>query len=224
MLMGVVFCLPFGVTAAELNATVSAPVPAPVAPPAQVSVAATVNDTARLPYAMAEVIKLARAQVSDDVILSFVQNSRSTLSLSSDDIVRLRNEGVSDRVINAMLDKNARVVVGAPVNTGPAPVYADNSNPNPVDNQAPEQPVEAPLTPSGSSTYVIPYPPATAAYYGYYSPYYYPYYGGPYYYGGPIVSFGFGFGGHGFRGGHGGFHGGGFHGGSHGGGFHGGHR
>ncbi len=215
-LMGLLCTLPLGLTAAELNATISAPLP--TSSP-QVAVGANVNTTVRLPYAMAEVVKLTRAQVSEDVILSYVQNSSSTYALNSDDIVRLRNEGVSDRVVNAILDKNNRTIQAFPANNPPAPVYADNSD---SVSGPPQQPVEAPLTPSVSSTYVIPYPAVRSAYYGYYAPSYYaPYYPGYYgFYGAPALSFRFGFGGvyGGFRGGHGGFHGG--HG---GGGFHGGH-
>jgi hypothetical protein len=200
--MGVVLAVPLGSNAAEVNATVTAPVPA--VPPAQVSVSATAPAPARLPYAANEVVKLTRAQVSEDVIVSYVNNSTFTSSLSSDDIVRLRNEGVSDRVISAMMDKQTKMIERLPNPApAPAPVYAE------TENSAPpvQQPAVAPLTPS-SSTYVIPYPAATAAYYGYYSPYYGSYYSpyyynAPYYgyYGGPTFSFRFGFGGH-----HGGHH------------------
>jgi len=152
------------------------------------------------PSATLDVVKLSRAQVSEDIILSYVQNSGSSYSLSSDDIVRLRNEGVSDRVINTMLDQHKKVVETAQQTAAPTPVYVDNSSN--ASGAATTQPThaEAPLTPPASTTYVIPYPQASAAYYGYpYRPYYYsPYYYGPSYYGyygGPVVSFRFGFGG-----------------------------
>jgi hypothetical protein len=199
---------------AEVNATVSAQVPVPSA---QVAV------STGLPPAANEVVKLTRAQVSEDVIISYVQNSRASSSLTSDDIVRLRNEGVSDRVINALLDRHSKVMETLPKTVAPAPVYADDSNLSAPAQAQPAPTVEAPLAPT-SSSYVIPYPAATAAYYGYYRPYYpyysYPYYGGYYgsYYGGPIVSFRFGFGGRGGSWhGHGGSWGGGgsWHGGSH---------
>jgi len=218
---GVLCCSALSLRAAEVSATVSTPVP--VAPPVAASVNVTDSATP-LPYGVADIVKLTRAQVSQDVIISYVQNSRSAFSVSPDDIVRLRNEGVSDRVINAMLDHHSKVMNSLP-QSAPAPVYADNNaNPGTSDTQQ-QQPVEAPLAPSGgSSTYVIPYPAATAAYYGYYPPY--PYYGYPYYgyYGGPVISFGFGYGrggyyhGGGYYGGHGGYHGG------HSGGGHGGHH
>ena len=169
-----------------------------------------------VPAGVRDVVKLTRAQVSDEVIISYINNSASTSSLSPDEIVRLRSEGVSDRVINAMLDQHTRAVQAFQAGTAAAAAAqsyapeAGQSDPNYT--QAPAQ--SAPV----STSYVIPYPQATAAYYGYgYSPYYYsPYYSYPYYYGpgsygyygGPAISFRFGFGGRGghFGGGHFGGH------------------
>src|ERR1044071_7591912 len=163
------------------------------------SAAPVKEEPARLPYGTADVVKLSRSQVGEDVIVSYVQNSGIAYSLSSDDILRLRGEGVSDRVINAMLNQHKKAVEAAQIAEAPAPANNDvpvsnsNSAPTAGDSQpAPEYSAnsvaEAPLTPPASSTYVIPSQPAAPAYYGY--PYYY-----PYYYGGPIVSFRFGFGG-----------------------------
>ncbi len=191
---------------------------------------------AKLPYGVEDVLKLSRADVSDDIILKYVQNSGPVYSLTPQDIVFLRSQGVSDRVINAMLEQRKRVEVAsqnrvqASTRGAPAPSSGAEADvaPGPPDSAPPpnpQGPVEAPLTPPASSTYVIPY--ASAPYYDYY-PYYGPYYG----VWGPTVIFGFG--GHGYyHGYHGGYyHGGGFHGGFHGGGsgfhggggFHGGHR
>jgi len=210
-LLGVICCIPL---ASALGADTNS-APAGVATPTVVtsptpstpdSNTAAKTDSAKLPYGVADVVKLSRSQVSEDVIVSYVQNSGTAYSLGSDDIVRLRNEGVSDRVINTMLDQHKKAVDAAQIAAAPAPVYSDNTSSPAVSESQPAQnsaPAEAPLTPPASSTYVIPYPPATAPYYGYpsyYYPYYPYYYGG--YYGGPIVSFRFGFGG-----GHGGhFH------------------
>jgi len=213
----------------EPIATVPAVVPpAPIVVQAQTPVVSSVPQeqvvAAPLPRGASEIVKLSRAQVNEDVIVSYVQNSGSTYRLNSDDIVRLRSEGVSARVINVMLENHKKnmdsaQVIAASAPAPAAPVYADNSS---APAQSP-QAVEAPLVPTqtqsapGSSVYVIPYPQATAAYYGYYAypsyPYLnYGYYGPSYYgyYGGPVVSFGFNFGGgyghghsHGY---HGGYH------------------
>jgi hypothetical protein len=211
--LGVLLSLGPRVKGAEVTAPV--PTPAPAAPSTELSASTSVKGSTKLPHAAAEVVKLTKAQVSEEVVISYVQNSSSTTRLTPDDIVRLRNEGVSDRVIYAMMDKNnkAIAVASASANTTPqAPVYQDVAPPE-AQAPAPQQPATAPLTPSASSTYVIPYPAATTAYYGSYAPYYYPY--PPYYgyYGGPVFSFRFGYGGgyhhgHGghYYGGHGGIH------------------
>src|ERR1051326_6776883 len=68
------------------------------------SAAATDAIQAKLPSGVADVVKLSRAKVSENVVLSFVQNSGQAYSLSADDIVHMRKEGVSDPVINAMLN------------------------------------------------------------------------------------------------------------------------
>ena len=182
--------------AAENDSTVRAQSKASTAAPAANTTAPAAVDTFKASNSTSDVVKLSRSQVSDDIILSYVQNSGKIYSLSSDDIIALRKEGVSDRVIHAMLDKHGRAVEAANVGTTPA------TQPAP----APAQPavVEAPLTPAGSTVHVIPYEPSYPpygynGYYPYYSYYaYYPYYSRPYCYGGPVVSFRFGFyGGHG---------------------------
>jgi len=191
-------------------------------------IAATTNAPAAaapasLPYGANEVLKLSRAQISDDIIVNYVQNSGTTYNLGAQDIVYLRNQGVADRVVNAMLAQRQRLADAAaaqaaaqnaaaapaqPVASNPAPTY---SQPAPVYTEPAPAYTEA--APAASTVYVIPYPAATAAYYGYYrpNPYYYgPYYGGYY---GPTFSVGFRFGGgwghyggHRYYGGHHGYH------------------
>ena len=158
----------------------------------------------KLPYGVDDVLKLSRAQVGDEIILNYIRNSGTIYTLGPQEIVYLRNQGVSDRVINAMIDQR-RVVAQA---TQPAPQPPAIANapqvPDaslapaaPVYNQTPPTYAEAPMTPPPSTVYVVPSP-------SYSYPYYYPYpysygYYGPYwggYYGGPVVSFGFRFGGH----------------------------
>ncbi len=205
--------LVLGVLAVVSYATVSAATtnaPAPATP-------------ASLPYGVNEVLKLNQAQISDDIIVNYVQNSGTTYNLGAQDIVYLRNQGVSDRVVNAMLAQrqrladaaaaqvaaqNAAAAAAQPVAPTPTPTY---TQPAPVYTEP--APACTEPAPAASTVYVIPYPAATAAYYGYSRPY--PYYYGPYYggYYGPTFSFGFGFGGgwghyggHRYYGGHHGYH------------------
>ena len=216
LLAGTVFLAPLSSSVAadtnsgDANAAASAPAAAP-APVIRVEAGAT-----KLPYGVEDVLKLSRAQISEDIILNYVQNSGTIYNLAPKDIVYLRDQGVSDKVLNAMLNQRKRVELAAQT-TQPVPsggvaptagqVAPDVTSQGPVANPGDQGPVyaEAPLTPPASSVYTIPYAPS------YYAPYYYPYY--PYYYGGwygPSIAFGFRFGGHGgFHGGHGGFHGGG---------------
>ena len=214
-----------------LNATAQTPAPATTTASTTAPADAA---PAKLPYGVEDVLKLSRAQVSEDVTLSFIRNSGTIYNLAPKDIVYLKNEGVSDHVINAMLDqgKSVPTIMGAQAApaTAPAaaqaPVYPD-ANAAAAAQASPQyapyaQPAPVYVQPEStyappSTVYVMPY---SSPGYGYSS--YYPYYGGYYPYYGPSVVLGIGFRGGGYYGGHrgGGFRSGGFH----GGGGHGGHR
>jgi len=189
---------------APTAATASAPVapPAPVTAPAVSQPAPT---PVTLSYGADQVLQLARAKVNDGTILAFIQNTSGGFTLTADQIIYLKQQGISDAILNAMLTQPK---------TG-APSTATATTP------APATETVVTTVPAATTVYV----PNTTTYY-YYPPLYrnYPYsYDScwPYY---PAVSFSFGY--HSYWGG--GFHGGGFHsggGGYHsGGGFHGGHR
>jgi hypothetical protein len=153
----------------------------------------------KLPYGVDDVLKLNRAQVSEDVTVNYIRNAGTIYNLAPNDIVYLRNEGVSDRVINTMLDQrktvpaetaaqSAAAASQPPVNSyasaAAAPQYAPTYvQPAPIYTQP-----EPTYTPA-STLHVIPYP-----YAGYRYPSYSPYsYGGYYGYGAPSVVFRFGY-------------------------------
>jgi len=146
-----------------------------------------------LSYGVSQIIQLSQAKVSDDTIVNYIRNSNSSYGLDASQIVYLKQQGVSDTVINTMLNQPRQLAPAAPQPTAvaqPAATYVQ--------------------TVPSSTVYVIP----DTQTYQYYNNYY-PYYGGWYY---PAVSFSFGFGG-GYHGGY--YHdgwGGGYHGGYHGGG------
>ena len=176
---------PADATPAQSTAAAAAQAPAVVAPP-------------KLPYGVEDVLKLSRAQVGDEIILNYIRNSGTIYALGPQEIVYLRDQGVSDRVVNAMIDQR-RLVAQA---TQPAPQQPAIANAPlvPDASLAPAAPVygDAQAAPATSTVYVVP-PPSYSYPYYYPDPYYYGYYG-PYwggYYGGPVVSFGFRFGGHG---------------------------
>jgi len=78
------------------------------------------------PLTVADIKALARAGVSDDLIISQIRNSRTIYHFSTAGIVDLKNAGVSERVIDFMLNTPTQVqsatvagVVGVPA---PAPI------------------------------------------------------------------------------------------------------
>ncbi len=172
--------------------------------------AASASTPVKLPYGAEDVLKLSRAQVGEEVTLNFIRNSGTIYNLAPKDIVYLRNEGVSDRVINTMLDQRKNVPAEAATqaalaNTAPAPSAPVSSGaiaaparqyaPTYV-QQAPVYVQPQPISAPASTLHVIPYP-----YSGYRYPGWNPYYYGSYYrYGGPSVVLGFGYCGGGYWG------------------------
>jgi len=176
--------------------TPPAPQPAPPAMAAAPSVAAapgvaaapSAGETAagRLPYGVADILKLTQAQVSEDVVLNYVLNSGTVYNLGPKDIINLRNQGVSDRVLTAMMTQRNRVpeesarqaaVAAASQPQGPVPGYPDANaviGPPPY-AQVYVEPPPAPEPPP-STVYVVPATPLFAPPYGGYYPYYGTYY------------------------------------------------
>jgi hypothetical protein len=85
-----------------------------------------------------EIVKLAQAHMSDDVILSFVKNSGKSYTLSADDMLYLNSQGVSQPVIGALMQtKSAAPAAPAPAVApapapAPAPVYTPAPTPVPA--------------------------------------------------------------------------------------------
>jgi hypothetical protein len=188
---------------------------------AQDSSASTSSAAPQLSYGVSQVLQLSQAKVSDGVIVQYIQNSGTIYALSAPEIVYLKQQGVSDIVLNTMLDQRRRITGSSEPNT---PVSA-----NPAVTQTTATTVvqptvtyvqTAPAYVPASTVYIIPDTRTYSYNTYYYRPYYYPFVGASYGWGYPGVSLSFGFGGG--WGGHyrGGFHSG-FHGG-YGGGYHGG--
>ena len=178
--------------------------PAQDAGPANVMASAAVlAPTPPLSPAALQVLQLAQAKVSDGTILAFVKGAQATYNLNAPAIIFLRQQGVSDAVLTAMLTPVVPVVSTNLAPTVPAPV----PQPVPVPDTADAgygQPQNVTVVDASSTTY-IDAPPADpqVIYQPVYTPIYYP----------PVV-YGFGI--------YGGYHGGG-NGGYHGGGNNGGH-
>ena len=192
---------------------VAAQEPTSVAPPAVVS-----QPAPELSYGVPQVLQLVQAKVSDGVVVNYIQNSGTIYALKAEEIVYLKQQGMSDTVLNAMLNQRARLTASSQPATTTAPSATASYSP-----AAPSSQPVATYTPSAQSStvYVIPDTQTyryNAWYYGA-TPYYYypyPYYGG-YYSGWPALSLSFAWGS-----GYGGYHGNYYHGGGYGGGWHGG--
>ena len=141
--------------------------PNPPAPPAP-SLATTIQ--AKLPSGVEDIVKLSKAQIGEEVIAGFIRNSGSTYSLSPKDVIYLRDQGVSDRIVNTMLEHRTAPEMTSDQNQN-QPVELANSAPVPYPPPYVQQvPVYVPAPVRRSRLnpllYVIPYPARVAADYG----------------------------------------------------------
>lgn len=63
-------------------------------------------DTIKPSAALSEVIKLAQAGVDESVMLTYVTNSQNLFKLGADEIIYLKDIGVPDNVVTAMLERD----------------------------------------------------------------------------------------------------------------------
>ena len=89
------------------------------------------NAPQNLPPGVGEVVKLAQAHMTDDVILAYIRNSNVACALTADQIIYLHGQGVSQNAISAMMR-----------NPGAMPASANPSGISP----GPGVPQAAPLT------------------------------------------------------------------------------
>src|ERR1022692_1436227 len=85
---------------ASVRAQTETPAPATVqtaAPPV------SVVDPARLPHGVADVVRLSHAGIGEDTIVAFIQSKNSQYGLGTQEILYLKDQGVSERVISAMI-------------------------------------------------------------------------------------------------------------------------
>jgi hypothetical protein len=162
--------------------------------------ATTGSESVKLPYGVEDVLKLSRAHVSDEVITTYIQNSGTIYGLEPKDIVYLKEQGVSDRIINTMMDQRrianevaAQAQQQQQVAAQQAAMFAQNDNPVTTPAYSEAEPAVAAVTQPASTLYVIPYP--TPSYPRYSASFCYPYaYSSPYTYscysfGRPVVGF-----------------------------------
>jgi hypothetical protein len=107
LLMGLAIVLVFAAPApAQTAATVPAsPAATETSAPAAQSHAAQPHDTARRqPVENADIIAMVQNHLSDDAILGMIELNETRFDVSADGLIALKKAGVSDRVLNAMLE------------------------------------------------------------------------------------------------------------------------
>jgi hypothetical protein len=138
------------------------------------TIAVAATEPVQLSASAQDILKLSRAKVGEDVIIAFVQGHSRHFDLTASEIVHLRENGVSDRVLAAMVNQQPPALAPQSPPQPAAPVTAASVSADAAGN-----------TPAPAATvYVVP-PSAPYSY----APY-------PYYYGYsyPAVSVGFAFG------------------------------
>ena len=122
--------------AAVLSPAVTTPAArAPLAETASKSLpaapAATGDPAAKTPPAILslspwfyEVERLARAGVDDSVIFAYINNSAGTFNLTADQVIYLKNLGLSPQIINTMIDHDQDLISGArPLTASASPPF-----------------------------------------------------------------------------------------------------
>jgi hypothetical protein len=105
-----------------------------------------------LSYGVSQIIQLSKAKVSDDTIVNYIRNSGSSYGLEASQIVYLKQQGVSDTIINTMLNQPRQMAPAAP-----QPAYSTASSTATVVAQPAVTYVQtAPAYVPSSTVYVIP--------------------------------------------------------------------
>ncbi len=89
-----------------------------------------------LPPALNEVVRLARAGLSEEVILAKIRNDGKTYSLTTDQIIYLSSAGISQNVITALLQAGPgapSATLAGPGTTNAAPAAPAQAEPPPLD-------------------------------------------------------------------------------------------
>jgi precorrin-4 methylase len=61
------------------------------------------------PFSVSQIIKLSNLKMGDDAIIAKIKSSENSYDLSTEQMIELKQKGVSSAVIAAMLDKRAAV-------------------------------------------------------------------------------------------------------------------
>jgi len=101
--------------------------------------------TAPVSPPVAEVVRLAEAGTSEDVIVAYVQNATTPFNLTADNVLYLKDLGVSSQVVTAMLNRDSALRAQAPAPIAvPPPVPAPPPEPVAPDVTPPDYASDAP--------------------------------------------------------------------------------
>jgi len=103
-----------------------------------------------------QIVKLAQAHMSDDVILGYIKQSGKTYYLSADDMLSLNSRGVSQAVISALMQTSSAAPAASAIPSAP------NAAPSPAATPAPAPacaPAPAPFPAPVSVSPLIAAPP-----------------------------------------------------------------
>ncbi|HEY3321109.1 MAG TPA: hypothetical protein VGP72_11635 [Planctomycetota bacterium] len=124
-----------------------------------------------------DVVALAQKDVAPEVLMAFVETADNAFNLSSEDIIKLKDAKVPDKVVVAMLKHQPSAPVVAIRRSAPRSQDQNgngNWNDYPVQPQQQERVVVRERVVEQPSTTVV-YRDAPSVVYADYSPYYYPY-------------------------------------------------
>jgi hypothetical protein len=107
------------------------------------------------PAAVDEILKLKSAGVNEETVVAFIKSKNLAYGLSSDDLISLRDKGLTPAILNAMLGSG-----GSPAATT-QPTSAQNAPRAPI--TYPGQPVATPPPPAPSVQPAVPAAPTVAA-------------------------------------------------------------
>ena len=116
------------------------------------------NAAPQMPSSVTEIMQLTQAKVSDDTIIAYIKNSGNGYSLNAAQIIYLHQHGISDAVINAMINQPKLAGASATVATSnasappPAALSASASTAKTTPLYSPRQKGEMANAPANTST------------------------------------------------------------------------
>ncbi len=116
------------------------PTPTPISPTEVTADSTSIPALAPTPTLVENLIKLWKANLSEDFLKKYISGSDVAKDLSAEDIVKLRNAGLPESLISAVTDRKSAVAGGGPGTTstgGVAPAAAPLSPPAPTPTPIP---------------------------------------------------------------------------------------